>query len=434
MYQHYQLIGYQTPTVQPLDPGALVNLDDYANVLGDFKQNDQWLPTIENEDLKKRLARLLGVVEKARAQQELAVSNLATTLKVFLVPEFYFRPKGQGVQNSYSSADRDALVKVLDQYVKAARFQHWLFVFGTVIWQTQVNQIFADANLPEEVRIKDQEAQKYVIKNTTLVGQGGTKLTTFDKVEYSPIDAIDQQYWAYYKDGLTTNLDKAFDIIIKDPDNKMKWIDKKKAKEGLSNAIKAYIGQGMTNRLNGIVKFNNTINVGIEVCLDHEKKFIYEALTDYRKSNNDANFALDMQLLVSCGMAVHPDKLQIAPGRVILRNDGQVELDEKPRKRVEAARVISGVGQQGGLDPKRVVAGYPDVNGLDEPDDDPQYKADNTIAWEIALDDSYKFPPLADKFDIKKHNQGEANGKQTTMDVQHPQKLIVFKSCSATGV
>ncbi|HEX8112645.1 MAG TPA: hypothetical protein VF516_33170, partial [Kofleriaceae bacterium] len=168
MYQSYQLIGYQTPTTK-LGPGDLVNLDAYADLIGDLKTNDGWLSDIKNADMKKRLARLIGVVEQAHALQGQQVSNDQTTLKVFLVPEFYFRPTAdQGVQSSYSDAERDALVKVLDRYVKAERFKHWLFVFGTVIWQIQVSKLMANAQLPDGVKLNDDKAQAYVIKNTTL--------------------------------------------------------------------------------------------------------------------------------------------------------------------------------------------------------------------------------------------------------------------------
>ena len=175
-YTHFQYIAYQTPTFgfDANDGSFLASLapGDLCDAIDD-------IPVPENlglsDDAKKRLRRLAAVVEKAHSE---LVGDQDTTLKVFMAPEFYFRPEAATNSHTYSQEERGKILAALGLMFKDAKFDHWLIVPGTVL-----------ANIPV---VPLTNPKTYYYYNTAIAIQGGTncKLTAIEKQQPSSIDGV----------------------------------------------------------------------------------------------------------------------------------------------------------------------------------------------------------------------------------------------------
>lgn len=153
----------QTLSLQIYTGGApaLLSIDE---VTGKKKKNNECrglhsygLPEDSNtiqcylglEDTSKDVEKRLEIMRKAveRAYEESNTDE--TTLKIFLVPEFYFR----GLNGAYTfqteeaeeeesscSSDICHILEGLASIVADARFENWLFLFGTVIAQSSTQE------------------------------------------------------------------------------------------------------------------------------------------------------------------------------------------------------------------------------------------------------------------------------------------------------
>lgn len=74
-----------------------------------------------------------GLVKAAIAVAEGKAAGDADTLKVFMMPEFFFR----GATGAYEMEDVQSVVSELQATVKDAKFKDWLFVFGTIVGTSQ---------------------------------------------------------------------------------------------------------------------------------------------------------------------------------------------------------------------------------------------------------------------------------------------------------
>ncbi|MEZ4452518.1 MAG: hypothetical protein R3B09_23845 [Nannocystaceae bacterium] len=60
------------------------------------------------------------------------------TLKIFVAPEFYFRPEVGGAARSYPKKEKEYLTEALGA-LRDEQFEGWLYVFGTVVWEEQLS-------------------------------------------------------------------------------------------------------------------------------------------------------------------------------------------------------------------------------------------------------------------------------------------------------
>ncbi|MCY4045396.1 MAG: hypothetical protein OXE99_09970 [Cellvibrionales bacterium] len=175
-YTHFQYIAYQTPTF-----GRNNVNDTWMSALsaGDMCDEIQGVTFQDNgnlsEDAKKRLRRLAAVVNKAQSE---LVGDQDTTLKVFVAPEFYFRPEASTNHHSYSTEEQQHLIAALANMFTDAKFDHWVIVAGTVI-----------ANL---VKMPLTTPKIYNYYNTAIVIRGGAQgfVNAIEKQQPSSIDGV----------------------------------------------------------------------------------------------------------------------------------------------------------------------------------------------------------------------------------------------------
>ena len=187
-YTHIQCIGYKVPTgVKLLDgddsgewtiPSGVVDDkgtyevkiitigDSNAYTLtGDKKDKDDkyYVNNLENDlDAKNRVIRFLNVLVTAVNCDK--IDRAAATLKVFMAPEFYFRPEeshtledldedldedsdeDSGKEKkkkyyAYSYETYQAIKAVLRQTIeKSLKLKHWLIIPGTIMWKLDVEK------------------------------------------------------------------------------------------------------------------------------------------------------------------------------------------------------------------------------------------------------------------------------------------------------
>ncbi|HYV45639.1 MAG TPA: hypothetical protein VFA20_12305 [Myxococcaceae bacterium] len=283
MYKAAQLIAYEVPTESAL-PAGQCTLD--GNKLVEDVQNDKTFTSAMaalSADARARVQRMLAVMDLAFGSA--SVTKAAETLKVFMAPEFYFRPQQRGAKSrSYEASDMTAAQQAFRAVFSQAKLQHWVFVAGSLVWNMS-GKVAASSGMndlvPHELMLAlDELAAKDLVYNTVIVGLGGSGVQLYDKVNYSDADDI-AQGWRPLKD---------------------------------------YCLQSPTQNL---IKADNLL-IGIEVCFDHQcgqLALSYEQLKATYPSAADAP-VLDLQLLTACGMEVQFNRVVAGQDRLVFRVDG----------------------------------------------------------------------------------------------------------------
>lgn len=175
-YTHFRMIGYEVPTATFQENGPVVSGWDPGVSYREIARLP--VPDKINDDARVRLRRLAGVVDFAETKLQTLGDN-ANTLKVFVVPEFYFRPPADlGAtyrHNTYPDIVSKDILTTLEGMFVHADFSNWLFICGTMMWNT----------------LNDQTA-KPVYFNTALYVLGGQTqgLHIIEKQLASGIDGV----------------------------------------------------------------------------------------------------------------------------------------------------------------------------------------------------------------------------------------------------
>jgi hypothetical protein len=282
-YTHFRYIAYEVPTASR-GPAVRVFSGFPAG------QEYQALGRIPvpggvnfNTDARVRLKRLAGVVDiAANTLRNGTLIDNANTLKIFVVPEFYFRPPralGAGYEHdTYPMTGMADVIRGLDQMFVHADFTHWLFVCGTVMW----NQKLPQPNAPD----------KTLYWNTALYvrggpGRGGARIV--EKQLASRIDGVPQ--------ALAPGRDQYVAVIHQE------WRNRK---EHVFNV--------------------DGIPFGLEICLDHADGDAYRVLkrvvSDWPANERGAQQDVKLHVLTAGGMEIQNPSVAAKVGGYILRNDG----------------------------------------------------------------------------------------------------------------
>ena len=294
-YTHFRYIAYEVPTAtMALDAGGNFT----GNVISGYPPGNASpavatipVPALPNPlpDWHVRLLRLAAAVDLAR--QNLGAGDNANTLKVFVAPEFYFRPPAAGradyANDTYPQADMLSIWGVLDTMFANVLFADWLIVPGTVMWNRHVPTA--------------ADAQRRNYFNSVLYVRGGAAQTTrlIEKQLPSGIDGIPRAYA---------------------PGN---------------DALLKPIYQDWRVRAEHIIRVDGK-DYGVEVCLDHYnsnscrvlKQVLYEWPGRYGDLSNAQRAALvrnpelALHILTAGGMPLEMRSVAARVGGYILRNDG----------------------------------------------------------------------------------------------------------------
>ncbi|AKJ02644.1 hypothetical protein ATI61_11733 [Archangium gephyra] len=311
-YKNLQLIAYRVPTDLPLPAGNecdLVSLKLCKGLGTDLSPHLEELET-QSEDALSRVTRMIAVID--RAMQSKKVSQDPATLKVFMAPEFYFRPKAGGAARSYTETTRHLVVAILRRVFAQKSLMGWIFVPGTIVWnlkgQTFLDDLKLDANSTKPL---NNISKQDIVINTAMVGIGGHGMTSYDKLHYSEADNIDSKYRALLNKEKKTQKDgnaTIFDLNVIEPQRPLfsEYFELMRKR----NKDQCVLGVG-DNRW-----------FGIEVCLDHELRVLKSAYAEFTQTWPNNPPRLDFQLLTACGMRIQPHNVTVGEGHFILRNDG----------------------------------------------------------------------------------------------------------------
>lgn len=81
----------------------------------------------DTEDYMHRLKCVKTSIEHATKSSKL--DSKSTTLKIFMLPEFFFR----GIKGGYDLETATKIVEELREMVREPKYKDWLFVFGTIV-------------------------------------------------------------------------------------------------------------------------------------------------------------------------------------------------------------------------------------------------------------------------------------------------------------
>lgn len=293
-YTHFQLIAYEIPTLHPVSAGA-----EYRPI------KRLPIPDRLKDDERIRLRRLAGVVNFASNRVLFEGSDDKHTLKIFMAPEFYFRPIGVsgsverfeqdiGPFDSYSRPAALEIIEVLRGMFKDKGFEDWLFIPGTIFWSQPT-----DPRSPVEHRVVGPRAPVDCFNTATIIkGGAGTKEDTWfhfvHKRQISTIDGAPVENAAVLNQDLTP--------------------------------ILASWGERKQNYL-PLLDFRR---FGIEVCLDHHKELhtLKNVHLEMHKRTQTQIISpdVDLHLLTACGMPINTRSVAAKEGGYILRVDGSPNL------------------------------------------------------------------------------------------------------------
>lgn len=290
-------------------PGICYQADQRFDVLG------------QCHDIEARV-KFTEAAIKAAAQRS-NIDKSASTLKVFLAPEFLFRGAGgaylHDLLNGWVGAAPADFVLTSTPYaskwpglfgslqalVASDDYKDWVFVFGTAISASFATVLYP---LPKTTSSKAyiDWRQAAEIYNTSLVQLGGkanTNINYASRKQY--ISGID--FLRYYPYSITAFLK-----------HNVKPLDSNAVKYVVETAKEA--GAVFTlNSVNG--PDGKALNFGLEICLDHSASGGIDPATGYYRNNfgrlRNAGKSVKLQLVPSAGMSLVDAsiRLETTPGK-----------------------------------------------------------------------------------------------------------------------
>jgi hypothetical protein len=306
-YTHFRYIAYEVPTVTR-DPLSVSNFAYSGYPPGDACDEVPDMPVLGNErggpgpDWWIRLRRLAAVVNLA-SQHLPNIGDDDATLKVFVAPEFYFRPAAptRGMWNSYTKEDKWWIWRALGSMFQNHRYTHWLIVPGTVVWQ----ELSSMPTHPGEIYY-----------NTVPYVRGGSRDRPVGQIEkYLPsgIDGIPDLSGPAQHPQLCAHYDR-YEI---------------------QRRHLFYVGGCL---------------VGVEVCLDHANPYgpVLRRLISTTNSMKHVSWkhVPALHVLTAGGMPLIPASVAARTGGCFLRNDGIANGDGS--RQSELYRVLGYESPNGG--------------------------------------------------------------------------------------
>jgi hypothetical protein len=338
-YTEFQGIGFQIYTGAA--PAFLSDSQKNPECIGQYSYGDsdgemqcylgQSDPT---HDVQKRLQIMYKAVDMAH---ELSDKN-DTTLKIFLVPEFFWRGKDGAYLFDLEHVGCGCICEILHglQYiVQQKRFKHWIFVFGTVV-------------VSERVYGKGGEEEEYLFYNFAPVYKGfDPEETSFvgkrfivPKRYVSKLDFLTpRRYFSHTKVKELVDegrlIPSSENTIFNPYDFDRKMYDN----EGW-DAYREQLDQLGYTMINYGWFLMDNITFTLEICLDHDRQVALDAFmanlvtgakTMIPSGDSGSNtitrskipaHQAQISLVSSAGMTVNEKSLVLAHGGSIFLQDG----------------------------------------------------------------------------------------------------------------
>ena len=289
VYTRIQHIAFETPTFAANNAGDASYKSKLSKVVPLPEPKDLSL------DAQNRVLTVVNLIKTARDTLIKNGTDSSTCLKIFTVPEFYFRPpKAEAgcLDRSYSAKTKEAIVKNLTAKLANSDYKHWLFVLGSIIWTTKLEEI-------EGLHASKVSATDKGVRNTCLMMKGGDQdapVQLFDKVHLSSINDIREAAWA----------GKHFNPVLQRP------------------KVSALF-ESLSSRQKCIFKVDN-ISICAEICLDHHQQLMVGKKTLYdlnkKKGFLEPREKVGLQFVIACGMPIQPKSIATEANGYVIRNDG----------------------------------------------------------------------------------------------------------------
>jgi hypothetical protein len=387
-YTHFRYIAYQVPTVGQDSSGKAIYGIPAGTVVNPpaLKGNVSGLDT----DAQARVERLIGTMVAAKNRMKNLKIERPTALKVFTVPEFYFRPSQTDV--SYTTDQYRAIKDVLRETISQDnRFSNWLVVIGTIMWAWE-------GNTTKRPTLKGQT----VYLNTAVYIKGGETSDFSHTVEKAWASSIDGIPTGRHGGGFTADGNKLASSDTWWVGNVSKYQTTPKKEKHL------FVAGG--------------IRFGLDICLEHFFKLPdysttppKPAIDSYRVAKNvviqSQKDNVQLHLLIAGGMPINSNSVAAKKQGYILRNDGYVPSRPSTMTDCKQANDYSAIHtDQSGVS-KNVEVGADNPYGV------------ANLSTEI---------PLSSTIDIKNENQrlyinNPPNGNATFWD-GHPQQIKIYES------
>lgn len=219
---------------------------------------------------------------KADPEADPKAGSSDKTLKVFMLPEFYFR----GKKGAYEMDDVQTAIERLQKMVEKEKWKDWLFAFGTIVGRSSGPT--------------SSEVETY---NFSLLQKGG---------------------------GDENNRDARARVVMKENKSDIDFISSSDPSIGISDKDAVYLtafgpsGAGKERqRVNydggGIFELDG-ITWGVDICLDHGAGRL-QASPQLPGENR-----AQVQLIPSCGMEIGPNQVIAGDGGYIFNCDGSYNL------------------------------------------------------------------------------------------------------------
>ena len=326
VYQRFCYLAWEVPTVDFVHPGKVPEIGN--------EEVNKLLATLP-DDARIRAARLYSVVEGAWTLVDSQTSSQqvgAGTLKIFMAPEFYFRPETGGPHQPYMTYDArtaSAIQSVVSRLFTADKFADWLIVAGTVVQHVEMKfsrafdplshdrmsqetgKVQAEANnlAPQSPRLANMD---YGFLNTAIVVKGGP---------LGPFRFIDKQGIAS-ADFMPRQRNAADEIKV-----------------ALTDWDHVSAADVFNYRAGAVFRFDN-LGFGLEICADHSAGVLKELLEDASNRKLEAD-TIDFQLLTACGQGLRHLNCVARVGGHFLSVDGMTHGNNQ-----KAASALYTVPQQ----------------------------------------------------------------------------------------
>lgn len=286
-YTKLQYIAYVLDTnFQPAgeSPACYRGLDapvaDYTkqdlDALADLGLDCNGPPGIAAQDIAARVALVKCAIDTANNGPALGGSD---TLKIFMMPEFFFR----GTTGAYGMDSVQAAVGALRKLASDDTYTDWLFVFGTIVGSAELGNVGWSRPLASSSVAKQPSALSEIY-NFSLVQRGGTTNQRDGLIVMK--EFISDQDFIPRPNGLAQSAALPPGMLFAD------------------SVVSMVAGENGTGRENQVFSADGRgifdcagIRFGMEICLDHAA----QRLSWSPQTPGDQQ--VQVQLVSSCGMS-----------------------------------------------------------------------------------------------------------------------------------
>lgn len=290
-YTHFQYIAYQVPTIA-LDSGKKEIYRIPPGTVSSPPRLSGSTATI-GIDAKPRVERLIGAMIEAKREIKKSGDN-NSTLKIFMAPEFYFRPDNDLV--SYTYKQFKGIREVLQQTIsKDSTFYDWLVVPGTIMW-------YQDKTIKKR---KITGGESVYFNSAIYIQTADSSTASFFSKKAGPSHRIEK-----------TKASKVDGIPTGEHGGNYKLTEEEKGKRKQASVMFTKYAEGP--KKNKHVFLSGGIRFGLDICLDHNDKTTKEVIINDETKGK----YVQLHLLTAGGQAIKNYAVAAIENGYILRTDG----------------------------------------------------------------------------------------------------------------